>query len=157
MAVERRDPARAEERQREVERRRSLIGEKIRLDGVHILLVEDDEDSRRLLGTMLKRHGAEVSAASSAADAFRLFTERRPDVLVSDIGMPEEDGYQLLKKIRALSPEEGGRVPALALTGYATRRDRERSFEAGYEEHMAKPVEQSELISVVSKLLSGHR
>jgi PAS domain S-box-containing protein len=153
MAEERRDPARAEERRREVERRRSLSGEKIRLDGVHVLLVEDDDDSRRLLGTMLKRHGAEVTAAASAADAFRLFCEQRPDVLISDIGMPEEDGYELMRKIRALTTDEGGSIPALALTGYATRKDRELSLSVGYHQHMAKPVEQNDLIAAIAGLL----
>ena len=153
MAQERRDPARIEERRREVERRRSLSGEKVRLDGVHILLVEDDEDSRKLLGTMLKRHGADVSSAASAADAFRLFNERRPDVLVSDIGMPDEDGYELISKIRALRSDQGGLVPAIALTGYATRKDREHSLAAGYHRHMAKPIEQNDLIAAVANLL----
>ena len=153
IAVERRDPARAEERLREVERRRSLSGEKVRLDGVHVLLVEDDEDSRKLLGTMLKRHGAAVTSAASAADAFRLFSERQPDVLVSDIGMPEEDGYELLRKVRALPPEQGGATPAIALTGYATRKDRDRSLSVGYQQHMAKPIEQNDLIAAIARLL----
>jgi PAS domain S-box-containing protein len=153
IAQERRDPARAEERRREVERRRSLSGEKVRLDGVHVLLVEDDEDSRKLLGTMLKRHGAEVTSAASAADAFRLFNERKPDVLVSDIGMPEEDGYELVSKIRALPSDQGGLVPAIALTGYATRKDREHSLAVGYHRHMAKPIEQDDLIAAIANLL----
>ena len=153
MAAERRDPARAEERRREVERRRSLSGEKVRLDGVHVLLVEDDEDSRKLLGMMLKRHGADVASAASAADALRLFNERRPDVLVSDIGMPEEDGYELSAKIRGLRSDQGGLVPAIALTGYATRKDREHSLAAGYHRHMAKPIEQNDLIAAIANLL----
>ena len=94
----------------------------MRLDGIYVLLVEDDDDSRRWLGVMLKQHGAEVSSAASAADAFRLFTDKLPDVLVSDIGMPEEDGYELISKIRALPVENGGLIPAIALTGYATRK-----------------------------------
>jgi CheY-like chemotaxis protein len=157
MAEERRDPARAEERRQEVERRRSLSGEKVRLDGVHVLLVEDDEDTRRLLGTMLKRQGAEVTSAASVADAFRLFSERRPDVLVSDIGMPDEDGYELIRKIRALSTEESRSVPALAVTGYATRKDRERSLSAGYQQHMAKPIEQDDLIAAIARLLEKRK
>jgi PAS domain S-box-containing protein len=153
MAQERRDPARAEERRREVERRRSLIGDKVRLDGIHVLLVEDDDDSRKLLGTMLTQHGAQVSSAASAKDAFRLFCEKLPDVVISDIGMPDEDGYELIQKIRALSEKAGGLTPAIALTGYATRKDREKSLASGYQLHIAKPIEQTELISAISSLI----
>lgn len=153
IAEERRDPARAEERRREVERRKSALGEKVRLDGVHVLLVEDDDDSRKLLGTMLKQHGAEISSAASAKDAFTLFSEKVPDVVVSDIGMPDEDGYELLQKIRALPAEAGGLTPAIALTGYATRKDRERSLSSGYQLHIAKPIEQGELVSAIAGLV----
>jgi CheY-like chemotaxis protein len=153
MAEERRDPARAEERQREVERRKSALGQKVRLDGMHVLLVEDDDDSRKLLGTMLKQHGAEISSAASAKDAFTLFSEKVPDVVVSDIGMPDEDGYELLQRIRALPVEAGGLTPAIALTGYATRKDRERSLSSGYQLHIAKPIEQSELVSAIAGLV----
>jgi hypothetical protein len=153
MAQERRDPARAEERRKEVERRRSLKGHKVRLDGVHVLVVEDDADSRKLLGTMLKQHGAQVSSAASAKDAFSLFCEKLPDVVISDIGMPGEDGYDLIQKIRALSEKAGGLTPAIALTGYATRKDRERSLASGYQQHIAKPIEQSQLVSAISSLV----
>ena len=156
MARERRDPAKAEERQRELERRRNLGGEKVRLDGVHVLLVEDDDDSRKLLGTMLKQHGAEVTSASSSADAFRLLSERLPDILVSDIGMPDEDGYELIRRIRALPVEKGSSIPAIALTGYATRKDRDRSLAAGYQNHLAKPIEQRDLVAAIASLLRGH-
>ena len=154
---ERRDPARAEERKREVERRQNLGGEKVRLDGIHILLVEDDDDSRKLLGTMLKQHGAEVTSASSSADAFRLLSERIPDVIVSDIGMPEEDGYELIRRIRALPVGKGNHIPAIALTGYATRKDRARSLAAGYHAHLAKPVEQRDLVAAIASLVRDHR
>ena len=153
MAQERRDPARAEERRKEVERRRSLDGEKVRLDGVHVLLVEDDDDSRKFLGVLLKQYGAEVSSAASAADAFNLFCDKLPDVIVSDIGMPEEDGYELVRKIRALPVGKGALIPAIALTGYATRKDREQSFSAGYQRHIAKPIEQSELVTAIANLV----
>ncbi|HEY5443357.1 MAG TPA: response regulator, partial [Pyrinomonadaceae bacterium] len=113
---------------------------------------EDDEDSRKLISTMLKQHGAEVTAVGSAADAISVFLEKTPDVLVSDIGMPEQDGYELIQKIRAL-PLGQGRVPAIALTGYATRKDRERSLTAGYHSHLAKPIEQTELVAAIAGLL----
>jgi CheY-like chemotaxis protein len=153
MVAERRDPARAEERRREMERRRNLGGHKVRLDGVHVLLVEDDEDSRKLLGTMLKQHGADVTAAASVTDALTLFSEKVPDIMVSDIGMPEQDGYELIRKIRALPPEKGGGIPAIALTGYATRKDRERSLSAGFHNHIAKPIEQRQLVTAIASLV----
>jgi PAS domain S-box-containing protein len=153
MATERRDPARAEERRREVERRRNLGGNKVRLDGIHVLLVEDDEDSRKLLGTMLKQHGAEVTSAASASDAYILFVEKVPDVVVSDIGMPEQDGYELMRRIRALQKEKGGLTPAIALTGYATRKDRETALAAGFHSHIAKPIEQRQLITAIAGLV----
>lgn len=152
LAQERRDPARAEERRREVERRRSRVGA-VRLDGVHVLLVEDDDDSRKLLGTMLKRYGARVTSTKSAAEALAVFESEKPDVLISDIGMPDQDGYELMRKLRALSPERGGNTPAIALTGYASRKDRERALSSGYQQHMAKPIEQVDMIKAIAALV----
>jgi PAS domain S-box-containing protein len=152
LAQERRDPARAEERRREVERRRSRSGA-VRLDGVHVLLVEDDDDSRKLLGTMLKRYGARVTSTKSAAEALSVFKAELPDVMISDIGMPDQDGYELIRKIRALPPEKGGNTPAIALTGYASRKDRERALATGYQQHMAKPIEQADMIKAIAALI----
>jgi len=153
LAQERRDPARAEERKREVERRRSRSGV-VRLDDLHVLLVEDDDDSRKLLSTMLKRYGATVTATKSAAEALRAFdSEELPDVLISDIGMPDEDGYELIRKLRAMLPEKGGQTPAIALTGYASRKDRERALASGYQQHMAKPIEQADIVAAIAALL----
>ncbi|HKG58281.1 MAG TPA: PAS domain S-box protein [Pyrinomonadaceae bacterium] len=152
MTLERRDPARAEERRREVDRRRSRKGV-VRLDGVHVLLVEDDADSRKLLGTMLRRYGARVTSAKSAAEALRVFEGELPDVMISDIGMPDQDGYDLIRKLRALPVEKGGATPAIALTGYASRKDRERALGSGYQQHTAKPIEQAELIAAIAALL----
>ncbi|HEX2268350.1 MAG TPA: PAS domain S-box protein [Pyrinomonadaceae bacterium] len=153
LAQERRDPARAEERRREIERRRSRSSDKVRLDGVHILLVEDDDDSRKLLGTMLKRYGAIVTSTKSAAEAFDMFSQEAPDLLISDIGMPDEDGYELIRKLRELPAGKGGQTPAIALTGYASRKDRERALAAGYHKHMAKPIEQSEMMAAIASLI----
>jgi PAS domain S-box-containing protein len=152
LAQERRDPARAEERRREVERRRSRMGA-VRLDGVHVLLVEDDDDSRKLLATMLKRHGARVTPTKSAAEALAVFEGELPDVLISDIGMPDQDGYELMRKLRALPPERGGKTPAIALTGYASRKDKERALSSGYQQHMAKPIEQADMIKAIAALV----
>lgn len=168
-ALERRDPARAEERRREIERRRKTPTEIVRLDGVFVLVVEDDEDSRSLVGAILQKHGAEVTYASSAAEALSVLqqladdqqsstssqekAEGLPDLIISDIGMPDEDGYELLLKLRSLSPEQGGRIPAIALTGYATRQDRERALSVGYQLHLAKPIEQVDLLNSITTLV----
>jgi len=166
LAEDRRDPARAEQRRLESERRSGLRQGLTRLDGVYVLLVEDDDDSRNLLTMMLKRQGAEVIAAKSAAQAFRVLTQatttrdsitglpvRLPDIVISDIGMPEEDGYQLIQKLRRLSESEGGLIPAIAVTGYATRKDHDRALESGYQVHMAKPIEQTELLLAIASLV----
>jgi CheY-like chemotaxis protein len=152
LAQERRDPARAEERRAEVERRRSRKGV-IRLDGLHVLVVEDDDDSRRLLGAILKRYGARVTSTKSAKEALSVFDDDLPDVLISDIGMPDEDGYEFIRHLRSAPPEKGGLTPAIALTGYASRKDRERALAAGYHQHIAKPVEQSDMIAAIAALV----
>ncbi len=152
LAQERRDPARAEERRREVERRRSRRSS-VRLDGLHVLLVEDDDDSRKLLGTMLKRYGARVTSTKSAKEALNVFEGELPDLLISDIGMPEEDGYALIRKLRSAPPDRGGLTPAIALTGYASRKDRDRALAAGYHKHIAKPIEQADLIAAIAALV----
>jgi CheY-like chemotaxis protein len=122
-----------------------------------VLLVEDDDDARKLLGTMLKRYGARVTSTNPAAEALNVFTEQLPYVLISDIGMPEEDGYSLIRRVRALDPARGGATPAVALTAYARSEDRTRSIVAGFQMHIAKPVEPSELIAVVASLAGRNR
>jgi PAS domain S-box-containing protein len=152
LAQERRDPARAEERRRELDRRRSRSGV-IRLDGLHVLLVEDDDDSRKLLGTMIKRYGARVTSTKSVKEALSVFDGELPDVLISDIGMPDEDGYELIRRLRARPPEQGGLIPAIALTGYASRKDRDRALAAGYQQHMAKPIEQVDMMEAIAAMV----
>jgi CheY-like chemotaxis protein len=97
----------------------------------------------------MERCGARVRAAASAAEALAALGEFRPDILVSDIGMPHEDGYALLRRVRALSPEEGGRIPAVALTAYAQEDDRMRALMAGYQVHVSKPINPTEFVAVV--------
>jgi CheY-like chemotaxis protein len=123
-----------------------------RLDGIRVLLVEDDEDSRKLLGLMLTKQGAEVTSTESSAEALAALGQSMPDLVLSDIGMAGEDGYELMRKVRALPPERGGLTPAIALTGYATRKDRERALSAGYQLHLAKPVEPTELVAAIANL-----
>ncbi|OJT27421.1 hypothetical protein BO221_05470 [Archangium sp. Cb G35] len=118
-----------------------------------ILVVDDEEDNREVLKVMLEEYGAHVVTAASASEALRAVREERPDLLVSDIGMPGEDGYRLISQVRALPSEEGGGVPAVALTAYARVEDRTRALTAGFNMHVAKPVEPAELLSVLSNLV----
>ena len=122
------------------------------LDGLRLLVVEDDDDFRELLRVMLARDGAEVTAVKSAAGALEALGRSRPDVIVSDIGLPGTDGYELMREVRALTEEQGGRTPAVALTGYATERDRRLAAEAGYQLHVAKPVDPAALTAAVAGL-----
>jgi PAS domain S-box-containing protein len=123
------------------------------LTGLRVLVADDEADTRALLRVMLEQCGAEVMTAASAAEALRLFEQSRPDVLVSDIGMPEEDGYALIAGVRALEAESGGRVPAIALTAYARAEDRVRVLRAGFQVHVPKPIEPDELLAVVASLV----
>jgi CheY-like chemotaxis protein len=122
------------------------------LRGVSVLVVEDEEDTRELLITALEQCGAEVIAVSSAAEALERLDERPPDVLVSDLAMPGEDGYALIRKVRARPAERGGRVPAAALTAYARAEDRVRSLAAGFQMHVPKPIDPADLVSMVAAL-----
>jgi CheY-like chemotaxis protein len=123
-----------------------------RLDGLRILVVDDEEDARELLAAGLGQCGAEVVTASSAPEALEALAGGKFGVLVSDIGMPGEDGYELIRKVRALPSESGGRTPAVALTAYARAEDRLRAMRAGFEMHVSKPVELTELVVVVANL-----
>jgi len=125
-----------------------------RLKDLRILVVEDDADTRELLKTILERCGAEVRAVASSSAALAEMANRIPNVLISDIGMAGENGYDLIKKIRSLEPERGGRVPAVALTAYAAAADRRRALLAGFQTHLAKPVEPDELLAVIASLSS---
>jgi len=123
-----------------------------RLDGVHVLVVDDEADVRKLLGAVMEQCGAEVATAASASDGLRAFERERPDVIVSDIAMPDADGFDLIHGIRALPVERGGQVPAIALTAYTRRQDAERVLAAGYQMHVGKPVEPEALARAVARL-----
>ncbi|MBA3773704.1 MAG: PAS domain S-box protein [Ramlibacter sp.] len=125
------------------------------LAGLVVLVVDDEADARNLLERVLTECDAAVLPAASAAVALRYLDTRRADILVSDIGMPDVDGYALIRRIRALAPERGGAIPAIALTAFARPEDRERALQAGFQEHMAKPVEPSELVSRIAELARG--
>ncbi len=124
----------------------------IDLEGLRILVVDDELDAREMVRRILSDHGAAVKVAASAAEALQLFPLVRPHVFITDIGMPEEDGYSAIRKVRELSPNEGGAVPAIALTAFARAEDREHALTGGFQTHLAKPVEPSELVAAVANL-----
>jgi CheY-like chemotaxis protein len=127
------------------------------LYGLKILVVDDDVDTRELIEWVLKRVGAEVTSVGSAREALELLEREKPHLLVSDIAMPEEDGYSLLKKIRAMPPERGGRIPAIALTAHSLVQDRLQSLRAGFQSHVPKPVVPEELVEVVASVIHLRR
>jgi PAS domain S-box-containing protein len=127
------------------------------LEGVRVLVVDDERDSRDLIATVLERQGARVVAVSSAGEALAAIGHEVPDVLVSDIEMPEQSGYDLLREVRALAPERGGRLPAAALTAYASAQDRMKALLSGFQLHVAKPVPPGELVAVVASLAGRTR
>jgi signal transduction histidine kinase len=124
----------------------------IRLDGIRLLIVDDDEDSRDLIGLTLAEQGAAVSSAASAGEALRLLAEAPPDVLLSDIGMPDVNGYSLIRRVRSLPGDRGGRTPAIALTAYSRAEDGARAFAAGFQAHVTKPVDPDRLAAIVANL-----
>nr|MBA3766552.1 response regulator [Acidobacteriota bacterium] len=121
------------------------------LDGLRILVVDDDADTRELVAAVLLQCGAEVRCCGSAFEALAELRAWKPDLLVSDIGMPEVDGYSLIKKVRQ-SDQPYGRIPAVALTAYASTEDRIRILSAGFQMHIAKPIEPQELLTIIANL-----
>jgi len=120
----------------------------VRLDGLSVLVVDDELDARLLVQEILSQHGAQVTVAQSADEARSALALTKPDVIVSDIGMPDEDGYSFIRKLRA----GGARMPAIALTAYAGQQDAQRAFVAGFQKHVTKPVDPGRLVSVVANL-----
>ena len=123
------------------------------LGGVRVLVVDDHEDARLLVKALLERCGATVAVAASVREALSAVSREKPDVVLSDVEMPEESGYDLLRRLRALPPEGGGQTPAVALTAYATARDRMKLLQAGFQMHVPKPVQPAELATVVASLV----
>jgi len=124
----------------------------IRLDGLLILAVDDEEDTRHLLVQSLTFYGATVITAKSAEEGLTALQEKNPDILVSDIGMPDEDGYSLIRRVRALSGEHQKNIPAIALTAFTRAQDRMKAMTTGYQNHVSKPVEPDELATVIASL-----
>jgi CheY-like chemotaxis protein len=122
------------------------------LSGLRVLIVDDEADTRLVISTMIAQTGAEVKTCESAPEALKTLEEWRPDVLMSDIGMPGEDGYSLINKVRLLPAERGGQTPAAAFTAYAREEDRNRALAAGYQMHIAKPVSSNQLVAMIARL-----
>jgi len=122
------------------------------LQGLKVLVVDDEADTRELIGEVLRECGSEVIISRSAAEALVALEEQKPDILISDLAMPDEDGYTLISKIRALPSERGGQIPAAALTAYARAEDRMRVLRSGFQFHLPKPVDSAELVTVVASL-----
>jgi CheY-like chemotaxis protein len=120
------------------------------LDGLKILVVDDEADSRELVTAILTRSGSEVRCSDSAAEAIVALKEWHPDVLISDIGMPHEDGYGLVKKVRKLRSKWAKEITAVALTAYATDEDRNKALSAGFQTHVTKPIEPKELVNSIA-------
>ena len=125
----------------------------VMLDGITVLVIEDHKDAREVLSTLLEQVHASVSTAASAAEALAVLPQVKPDVLIVDIGLPDEDGYSLLKKVRALAPEQGGQVPAIALTGFTREQDRRMAAVAGFQQHVSKPLKIAELLSALKYIV----
>ena len=122
------------------------------LNGLRVLVVDDEADTRLIISTVIARTGAEVKACQSAREALEILEQWRPDVLMSDIAMPGEDGYSLINKVRSLPAERGGHIPAAAFSAYAREEDRKRSLAAGYQMHIAKPVSSGRLVETIAHL-----
>ncbi|HEY9697932.1 MAG TPA: PAS domain S-box protein [Trichocoleus sp.] len=123
------------------------------LQGIHILIVDDEPDMRDYVSTVLEQAGAEITLVGSAAQAVAAVMRHIPDLIISDIGMPQVDGYMLLQQIRQLPPDQGGQIPAIALTAYASAADARKAIAAGFQRHMAKPTEPQNLIQTIVQLL----
>jgi CheY-like chemotaxis protein len=141
----------------------SITTEWPNLNGLRVLAVDDERDTRDMLKGVLEQYGVDVMTAASAMEALDALTGWKPDLIVCDIGMPEEDGYSLIRKIRKLEPEQGGNTPAVALTGYVRVEERMRALAAGFQMFVPKPVEADELASIIANLVgrngksNGHR
>ena len=127
------------------------------LSGIRVLVVDDDDDTRDIIERVLARRGALVVAVSSASDALETFGRQQFDVLLVDVMMPGMDGYELMRRIRALPAEKGGRVPAATLTARAVTEDRLESLRSGFQNHLAKPIEPGDLVEVVAALAGAPR
>ena len=126
------------------------------LSEIQVLVVDDDTDAREFVAFVLEQAGAKVLTAASAKEALAVLRRSQPDILLSDIGMPDMDGYMLMQRVRKLPPEQGGEIPAIALTAYAGEIDRKQALAVGFQQHLAKPLDPDRLISVITGLVVGY-
>jgi CheY-like chemotaxis protein/anti-sigma regulatory factor (Ser/Thr protein kinase) len=124
----------------------------IQLDGIRVLVVEDDAEGREVLAALLEVDGANVTSVRSVREALDALDTTRPDVIVSDIGMPDEDGYTFIRRLRSRAAERGGAIPVIALTGYVTPEDKARLLAVGFQAHLRKPVDPDELVVAIASL-----
>jgi len=131
------------------------------LEGTNILVVDDDADSRELITFVLEQAGASVTSVTSAEEVLQTLAQTPLDVLVSDVGMPEMDGYELMRQVRTLPPQHGGEIPAIAVTAYAGDINQQQALLVGFQGHLSKPIDPDELIAAVARLgkpeISGDR
>lgn len=125
------------------------------LDDLRILLVEDETDGRELVTFILQSYGADVNAVSSVSDALKELTQQPPDLLISDISMPNENGYDLIRQVRSLPPAQGGQIPAIALTAYASEEERQQAIASGFQAHISKPIDPDDLATRVAALIDN--
>jgi PAS domain S-box-containing protein len=136
---------------------REAVGRPVALDGLRVLIVDDEADARELMRMVLRSAGADVMAAACAEEAFEQVERWHPDILVSDIGLPGDDGYMLIQKLREQQAQHGRAIPALAVTAYARAEDRARALAAGFQMHVAKPLEPADLVAAIASLISKDR
>jgi len=128
-----------------------------RLDRLHVLVVEDNADGREIMTIVIEQSGGRVTAVASAGEALAALDSLQPDVLVSDIGLPDEDGYALIRRLRSREAERGGFLPAVALTGFVRTEDRARVLAAGFQVHVPKPVDPAELTAAIAAVARDPR
>jgi CheY-like chemotaxis protein len=129
--------------------------ERPELRGTRVLVVDDDADNREMLAMILEYSGALVATADSAAEAMCVLERERSQVLISDIGLPDEDGFSLLRRVRALPASRGGNIPAIALTGHGTREDRAQTLGEGFQAHLTKPIALDEMLTALVRVLQA--
>jgi CheY-like chemotaxis protein len=134
-------------------KRNPFDGENLSLSGIKVLVIDDELDAREVIKRILTHCGANVTTAASAMEGLQRLRLDKPDVLISDIGMPDKNGYQFIREVRNLPAESGGKTPAIALTAFARPEDQISAMNAGYQAHLTKPVESRELITEIAKLL----
>jgi len=154
LPLARRDALRDKPKEKHSASSQTTAGSLPDLRGVRVLAVDDEESARAVISAMLAHCGASVTVAASADEALRILPRAKPDILISDIGMPEKNGYDLLRSIRSLSPEEGANIPAVALTAYTNGDDRSRALATGFVRKLAKPVQPAELAETIESILA---